>query len=76
MIAVFLGSLTLALFVLSLALVSDLDWSVWADRLSRFRKWLRVTFDQCVTERERRAVRYVGRFVWVWLLLIVAAKGW
>jgi hypothetical protein len=61
------GSLVLANFFMALALT--IDWH-------RFRHYWTVRIEQGATDEERRALVYVGRFVWAWLLALVAWKGW
>ena len=65
--AIILGSLTGALFFLAVALVGDWHRAV---------KYWVVVYRHCATEEERRAVRYIGRFLWVWLLIWFGWKGW
>jgi hypothetical protein len=69
-----LGSLVLVNFFAALALT--IDWWRVAVHLRRFRKYWRVTVEQRMTDRERRAVCAVVHGVRVWLILYVAWTGW
>ena len=64
-LVIFLGSLTAALFLLAIALVSDVDWKRWGELLRRFIKYWRMSW----TEDDTRFVRlcYVALLVTAWL---------
>jgi hypothetical protein len=69
--AVFLGSLTAALFLLAILLVSDVNWRWWVDTFRRTAKAVRVEWSQ-MDERDRRVIRWGGRALWVELLIVAA----
>ena len=75
-LVIFLGSLTAALLILSVALVSDVNWHWWVVQLRRMRRYWIVTYQRRTTKEERLAVVYAGRFVWAWVLAYAALKGW
>jgi hypothetical protein len=72
----FVGSALTALLMIILLFVSDTNWHWWAVQLRRARRYWLVTYQRRTTPEERRAVVYVGRFVWAWLLMYTALKGW
>jgi hypothetical protein len=73
-----LGSLVAAL---PFAVWIAIDWYKIRPWLTR-EKWQRVAhyfqayWRQELTEREARALVYVCRGVWVWMLVVIAMKGW
>jgi hypothetical protein len=66
----------LVLFNFAAALACTIDWTSTIDRLHRLGKWARVTYEQSASPAERRALVYVRRGLWLWVLVWVGWKGW
>jgi hypothetical protein len=70
--------LSLAVGVLTLFWFVFLLWlaSVSEQRIDRFTHYWRVRIEQGATPAERRALVYVRRGLWLWVLVWVGWKGW